>query len=73
MAGEIAEIPCRRGADAGDRGAGVDQDADIEIGAARARRLDHAEEAALVQVAFGFVGQPPQRLARRGAGGECRD
>jgi hypothetical protein len=72
MAGEIADVPRRRRADPGQDGADVDEDADVEIGAADPRRLHDPEQAGLVQVALGVVRQPAQPLAGLGAFGQAR-
>ena len=70
MAAEIADVPCRRRADARQRGADIDEDADIELGPADAAWLHEAEQARVVQVALGVVGQAAQLLAGLGAGRE---
>ncbi len=72
MAGEIADVPGGRRADAGDFGADVDEDADIELGAADAGRLAHAKQAGGMQVALGLVGHAAQLLAGLGPFGEPR-
>ena len=72
VAGEIADVPGGRRADAGDLGADIDEDADIEIGAADPGGLGDAEQAGFVQVALGLVGQPPQLLALLGPCGDLR-
>jgi hypothetical protein len=68
MAAEIADVPCGRRADARQGGADIDEDADIELGPADALGLHEAEQAGVVQVAFGVVGQAAQLLASLGAG-----
>ena len=72
MAAEIADVPCRRRAGARQRGADIDEDADIELGPADALGLGEAEQAEIVQVALGLVGQAAQLLAGLGAGRQCR-
>src|SRR5436190_12661151 len=55
VAGEIAEIPGRRGTDLRQFGAYIDEDADIEPRAADALRLGDAKQARVMQVALGLV------------------
>ena len=57
-------------ASARDDGAGVHEDADIEIGAADPLRLDHAEQAGPVEVALRLVGETALLLAVRRALGD---
>ena len=56
-----------RRADLRNLGADIDQDADIEVGAADPGRLDDAKEAGRMQIAFGVVRQAAQALAVGGA------
>jgi hypothetical protein len=72
MAGEIAEVPRGRGAGLRQFGADIDEDADIELGAANPGRLGDAEQAGHMKVTLGLVGQSPQLLAGLGALGEPR-
>ena len=72
MAGQVAEVPGGRGADLGELGADIDEDADIELRAADAARLRDPEQPHLVQVLLGLVGQSPQLLAGLGALGQPR-
>ena len=58
--------------DPGELGADIDEDADIEIGAADPGGLGDAEQAGFMQVALGLVGQPPQPLALLGPSGDLR-
>src|SRR6185369_6991450 len=61
-----------RGTDLRQFGAHIDEDTDIELRAADTSRLDDAEQARIMQVALGLVGQPPQPLAHLGALGQHR-
>jgi hypothetical protein len=67
-----AEHPGARGAGRGDRGLHVEEDLGIVLEAAPARRLQDAEEARLLEVADGGVGEPAQLVGLGQPRGEHR-